>query len=250
MFSLEGKIVVVTGGARGIGKAVAMQMALAGANIAIIDKRDAKEVAAHIATEASVKSQAYLCNVTDAAMVESTINQISKDFGGLDILFNNAGEVLHKPALEVKPDEWLNIINVNLNGAFYVAVAFARRLVTLGRAGSIINTASMSGTVVNVPQEQASYNASKAALVQMTKSLAVEWVQYNIRVNAISPGYIATDLTVNVNPGWIKQWESMTPQGRLGKPDELAGLVIYLASDASTFTTGGNFIVDGGFTCI
>jgi NAD(P)-dependent dehydrogenase (short-subunit alcohol dehydrogenase family) len=252
MFALNGKTAIVTGGARGIGKVVAEHMAMAGADIAVVDLLDAegKETAEQIAKTYGVKAKAYVCNVTDPKVVESTVNQVAEDFGGLDVLFNNAGIVLHKPALEVTPEEWLNVINVNLNGVFYMAAAFARKLVALGRPGSVINNASMSATIVNYPQEQASYNSSKAAVVHMTKSLAVEWVKHNIRVNALSPGYIATDLTVHVRPDWIEQWKAQTPYGRLGKPEELAGLVIYLASDASTFTSGSNFIVDGCFSCV
>lgn len=252
MFALDGKVTVVTGGARGIGKAVAQQLAMMGADIAIVDMLDAegKETAASIAKTYGVKTGAYVCDVTKPAQVKSVINQVASDFGGLDVLFNNAGIVLHKPAIELEPDEWTRVFDVNTHGVFFVAQAFAQKLVELGRGGSIINNASMSATIVNYPQEQASYNASKAAVVHMTKSLAVEWTKHDIRVNSISPGYIATDLTVHVRKDWIDAWVEMTPQKRLGKPEELAGAVIYLASDCSTYTSGCDMIIDGIFTCV
>ncbi|MCL2398149.1 MAG: SDR family oxidoreductase [Defluviitaleaceae bacterium] len=252
MFSLEGKKVVVTGGARGIGKTVAEHMAMMGADIAIMDllKDEGIETAGAIERNYGVKSKAYVCNVTKPNDVDSTINQIADDFGGLDALFNNAGIVLHKAALDVTPDEWLNVMDVNTNGVFFVAQAFAKKLVALGRPGSIINNASMSATIVNFPQEQASYNSSKAAVVHMTKSLAVEWIKYGIRVNSISPGYMFTDLTAHVRPDWIEQWTAMTPYNRLGKPEELAGAVIYLAGDCSSFTSGCDIIIDGLFSCV
>ena len=252
MFSLDGKKAIVTGGARGIGQAVAGYLAMMGAEIAILDilKDEGAASALEIAKTHGVKAEAYVCDVTKPDQVARTIDQIAEDFGGLDVLFNNAGVVLHKSALEVTPEEWLSVLDVNTNGVFYVAQAFAKKLIAQGRPGSIINTASMSATIVNFPQEQASYNASKAAVVHMTKSLAIEWVNYGIRVNSISPGYIFTDLTAHVRPDWLEQWTAMTPCKRLGKPEELAGAVIYLASDCSTFTNGCDMIIDGLFSVI
>ena len=252
MFSLSGKKSVVTGGARGIGKVVAEHMAMMGSDIAIVDllKDEGAKTAKEIEKTYGVKSKAYVCDVTKPSQVNDTINQIAGDFEGLDVLFNNAGIVLHKAALDVTPEEWTRVFDVNTNGVFFVAQAFAKKLVDLKRHGSIINNASMSASIVNWPQEQASYNASKAAVVHMTKSLAVEWIKYGIRVNSLSPGYIFTDLTANVNPDWIKKWTAMSPYNRLGKPEELAGAVIYLASDCSSFTSGCDLIVDGLFTVL
>lgn len=252
MFSLKGKKAVITGGARGIGKVVAEHMAMMGADIAIMDllKDEGTETAKEIEKNYGVKAQAYVCDVTKPDDVDNMINQIAKDFDGLDVLFNNAGIVLHKAALDVTPEEWVKIIDVNTNGVFFVARAFAKKLIELGRPGSIINNASMSGTIVNIPQEQASYNTSKAAVVHMTKSLAVEWIQFGIRVNSISPGYMFTDLTAHVRKDWIEEWTALSPYKRLGKPEELAGAVIYLASDCSSFTSGCDIIIDGLFTCV
>jgi len=252
MFSLDGKTSVVTGGARGIGKVVALEMANAGSNIAIVDMLDdvATETAKEIEQKHGVKAKGYKCDVTNPAQVNAVIDEIASDFGTLDVLFNNAGIVLHKPALDVTPDEWLNVINVNLNGVFFVAQAFAKNLVKNKRPGSIINTASMSGTIVNIPQPQASYNASKAAVIHLTKSLAIELAPHEIRVNSISPGYIETDLTAHVRKDWIDEWLKLTPTRRMGQPEELASMVVLLAGDSSKFTNGSDIIMDGAFTCV
>jgi len=250
IFSLKGRVALVTGGNQGIGKVVSRYLADAGADIVIVDLNDASEVARSIADEFGVRAEAYVCDVTDKAGIEAVINKASASMGVMDILFNNAGIVFHKAAVELEQHEWEKIINVNVNGVFYVARAFAARLVACGRGGSIINTASMSGTIVNYPQEQASYNTSKAAVVHMTKSLAVEWAPKGIRVNCISPGYIATEMLQFIRQDWKDYWTSIIPFRRLGKPEELAGAVIYLASDASTYTSGADLVIDGGFTIV
>ena len=248
IFSLKNKVCIVTGGYQGIGEIVAGYIADAGADIAIFDMNDAREVADRISNEYGVKAKAYVCNVTDPEMVKNCIDQAARDFGTLDLLFNNAGICLHKPALECDPQDWLKVIDVNLNGVFYVAQAFARFLVAHNKTGNIVNTASMSATIVNIPQGQASYNASKAAVKHLTSSLAVEWVDKGIRVNSISPGYIRTAITGNSNPDWQKLWIESIPFKRMGTPEELAGAVIYLLSDASTYTSGADLIIDGCFT--
>ncbi len=227
-------------------------MAAVGADIAIFDvlPDDAKETAAELARDYGIKAEAFACDVTKPAEVAAAIALAADKMGTLDILFNNAGICQHKSSLEVTQDEWERIIDVNLNGVFYVAQAFAKYLIANDKKGSIINTASMSGTIVNFPQEQASYNASKAAVVHLTKSLAIEWLNYGIRVNCISPGYIFTNMTSTVNPDYIKAWLDQIPSKRMGKPEELAGAVIYLASDSATYTTGCDVIIDGGFTLV
>lgn len=250
MFSLKGKTALVTGGYRGIGRAVAEDMAEAGANIILWDLLDAEAVAKSITERYGVKTASFVCDVTNPTQVEETIQKSAQVMGDLDVLFNNAGIGPHKDALEVSPEEWQRVLNVNLNGIFYVATAFARYLVSQGKGGSIINTASMSGLIVNVPQQQASYNASKAAVIHLTKTLAVEWAGNGIRVNSISPGYIETDLIGEVRPDWREQWTAMIPFGRMGKPKELSGAVIYLASDAASYTSGCNLVIDGCYTLV
>ncbi len=250
IFSLKGKVALVTGGNQGIGKVVAGYLADAGAHIVIFDLNDASAVAEAIAKEYGVQAAALVVDVTDPQAVEEAIQKAAGIMGTLDLLFNNAGICLHKPALEVSPQEWLKVIDVNLNGIYYVATAFARYLVAHGKTGNVVNTASMSGTIVNIPQGQASYNASKAAVAHLSKSLAVEWAPLGIRVNSISPGYICTEMTGTVRKDWQGYWVSTIPFRRMGTPEELAGAVIYLLSDASTYTSGHDMIIDGCFTVV
>ena len=155
------------------------------------------------------------------------------------------------PAEEMTLEQWKKVIDINLTGVFLTAQAAGRIMIKQG-GGSIINTASMSAHIVNVPQPQCSYNASKAGVIQLTKSLAIEWAKYHVRVNSISPGYIGTELTLN-SPSLkplIDQWNASAPLGRMGRPDELQAIAVYLAGDASSFTTGSDFLIDGAFTCI
>ncbi|GAA2178630.1 SDR family NAD(P)-dependent oxidoreductase [Brooklawnia cerclae] len=249
-FSLDGKVTIVTGGRQGIGKVVAHALASQGSDVVIIDMADATEVAAEIAEQHKVRAIALVCDVTDPEQVARTIEEAASRLGTLDLLFNNAGICLHKPALECTPTDFTRVVDVNLNGIFFVAQAFARYLVANGKQGNIVNTASMSATIVNIPQGQASYNSSKAGVAHLTKSLAVEWAPLGIRVNSISPGYINTEMTGNVREDWRQIWTDMIPFKRMGAPEELAGAVIYLLSDASTYTSGADLIIDGCFTVV
>ena len=249
-FSLKGKVCIITGGNQGIGKVVAGYIADAGADIVIFDLNDATKVAEEIAAEYGVRAAAFQVNVTDPEAVEKTIAAAAEKMGTLDLLFNNAGICLHKDALDCTPDDWLKVVNVNLNGIFFVATAFGRYLVAHNKKGNIVNTASMSGTIINIPQGQASYNSSKAGVAHLTKSLAVEWALKGIRVNSISPGYIKTEMTGTVRQDWQDYWVSTIPFRRMGTPEELAGAVIYLLSDASTYTSGLDMVIDGCFTIV
>ncbi|WEG13355.1 SDR family oxidoreductase [Pullulanibacillus sp. KACC 23026] len=252
LFSLEGKVVVITGGAQGIGKAVAEHIAAVGGEIVIIDQQveKAEETAFEIGQKYQRKTFAVGADVTKPEEVALAIEKADREMGKLDLLFNNAGIVLQKPVVELNPEEWRKVIDVNLNGIFFVAQAFGRYLIERNKDGAIVNTASMSGTIVNYPQQQASYNASKAGVVQLTKSLAVEWADKGIRVNSISPGYIFTELTSFVREDWRALWKELTPFKRMGKPEELAGAVIYLLSESASFATGTDLIIDGGFTIV
>ncbi|MFV0406745.1 MAG: SDR family oxidoreductase [Propioniciclava sp.] len=247
-FSLAGTVTLVTGGRQGIGKVVAQQLAASGSDVVIVDIADGAQVAAEIAERTGVRTLSLQCDVTQPAEVERTMATAVSEFGKIDSLFNNAGIVVHKPALDVEPEEFTRVIDVDLNGVFFMAQAFARQLVQNRRQGSIVNTASMSGSIVNIPQAQASYNAAKAAVIHLTKSLAVEWAEHGIRVNCISPGYIMTEMTGTVREDWRKTWTDMIPFKRLGTPEELAGGVIYLMSNAASYTTGADLVIDGGFT--
>ena len=188
--------------------------------------------------------------MTSAVDAQTMVDKAVQVFGRVDLLYNNAGICINAPAEEMTYDQWLKVINVNLNGIFLTDIAAGKYMLANG-GGSIINTASMSAHIVNVPQPQCAYNASKAAVVQLTKSLAVEWAKRGVRVNSISPGYIGTELTLN-SPTLvplIEKWNEMAPLGRMGKPEELESICVYLAGDTSTFTTGSDFIIDGAFTC-
>ena len=249
---LDGKAIYVTGGASGIGKSVATALAEAGADVAIVDVNleGAEAVAKEIAEATGSKTIAIRCDVTDQDDVEAMVAKVVDTYGKLDACFNNAGICLNVPAEEMTYEQWNKVININLNGVFLCATAAGRVMLKQGY-GSIINTASMSGHIVNVPQPQCAYNASKAGVSMLTKSLAIEWAKKGVRVNCISPGYIGTDLTLNseaLKP-LIEKWNAMAPMGRLGRPEELQSIVVYLAGDTSSFTTGSDIIVDGAFTC-
>lgn len=251
-FRLDGKSAFVTGGARGIGKSVATAFAEAGADVVIVDVdiATAEATAAEIAAATGRRMTAIACDVTDPEQVDRMVDEVVKTYGKLDVAFCNAGICINEAAENMTYAQWSKVININLTGVFLTAQAAGRQMLRQG-GGSIINTASMSAHIVNVPQPQCAYNASKAGVIQLTKSMAVEWAARNVRVNCISPGYIGTDLTLS-SPSLvplIEQWNQMSPIHRLGKPEELQAICVYLASDASPFTTGGDFVVDGAFTC-
>ncbi len=250
--SLAGKKGFVTGGGRGIGKCTAAAFAEAGADIAIVDLdlEAAQATSNEIAEATGRKVIALACDVTDEAQVQAMVDQVVEQLGGLDFCHANAGICINEPAETMTYAQWKKNIDVNLNSVFLTDVIAGRYMLAHG-GGPIVNTASMSAHIVNVPQPQCAYNASKAGVIQLTKSLAVEWAKKGVRVNSISPGYIGTDLTLSsptLQP-LIAQWNAMAPMGRLGKPEELQSVCVYLAGDTSTFTTGSDFVVDGAFTC-
>ena len=249
LFSLEGKVAVVTGGGKGIGQIAALGLSQAGARVAIISRSGADETVGLIEAEDG-QAMALTVDVTDEAAVDAALEKIMQRFGRIDIVFNNAGICIHKNTVEASLDEWKSVIDVNLTGAYIVARAAGRIMIENGIKGSIINNASMSGSVVNVPQMQASYNASKAGLIHLTRSLAIEWVDHGIRVNTLSPGYIATPISTDTPKELRDAWLPLIPMHRMADASELVGALIYLASDASTYTTGANLIVDGGYSCI
>lgn len=249
---LDGKRIFVTGGARGIGKSVAAAFAEAGADLAIVDVdlKEAEKTAEELARTHERRVIAVKCDVTDPGQVQEMVETVTGTLGGLEAAFCNAGICLNVPAEEMSYEQWRKVVDVNLTGVFLTAQAAGRYMLAHG-GGSIINTASMSAHIVNVPQPQCAYNASKAGVIQLTKSLAIEWAKRGVRVNSISPGYMATELTMN-SPSLkplIQQWNHMAPMGRMGRPEELQSICVYLAGDTSSFTTGADFVVDGAFTC-
>jgi sorbose reductase len=223
-FSLHGKVAAVTGGARGIGLEICRGLAEAGANVAIIyrSSKAAPDIAARIAKDNGVKCSAYQTEVKDPKSVEDVLTRITNDFGALDVVVANAGIASHYAAEDVTVDQWREIMKVNLDGAFWTAQAAGRIFKQQG-FGNLIFTASVSAILVNVPQKQAAYNASKAGLVQLARCLAVEWVDF-CRVNCVSPGFIATDM-LSVHPEeWRQKWFGMIPAQRLCDPYELKGV--------------------------
>ncbi|MBN6190845.1 SDR family oxidoreductase [Microbacterium sp. SSW1-47] len=250
---LAGKVAVVTGGARGIGYSLATALARAGVRVALLDLLpEVEESAARLASETGARTAAALVDVTDADSVERAFAAVREELGVADLLVTAAGITIWGDSTEVDPGTWAKVVDVNLSGTFYCTQAFARPLRAEGREGSAILISSMSGRVVNVPQHQASYNASKAAVDQLAKSLAVEWAPA-IRVNAIAPGYILSDMTrqfTEANPELAADWVSMIPAGRMGVPADLDGLLLLLASSASSYLTGQTLVIDGGYTAI
>jgi NAD(P)-dependent dehydrogenase (short-subunit alcohol dehydrogenase family) len=249
LFDLHGKTALVTGGSGGIGRRVALAYVQAGAQVAIADWNSdtLQKVTGEIAA-AGGKVVPINCDVTQPAQVTGMLEQVTAELGGIDIAVCNAGIVTITPMLDMSVEEFQRIQNTNVNGVFLTAQAAARVMVGQGRGGVIINTASMSGRIVNTPQPEGHYCASKAAVVHLTKAMAVEFAEHQIRVNSVSPGYILTEL-VQPYTNYHPLWEPKIPMGRLGRPEELTGLYLYLASAASSYMTGSDIVIDGGYTC-
>lgn len=248
LFSLNGRVAVVTGGNGGIGRGIALGLAEAGAAVAVLGRNDEKNqrVLSELKT-IGVPSIAVRVDVTDRAGLEPALNRVRSDLGGIDILVNNAGNVsLSGGVLQEKPEDWDRVIETQLNAVFLLSKLAARSMLTR-KAGKIINIASMysffgSGLVP-------SYSAAKGAIVQLTKSMAIELAPNNIQVNAIAPGWIETDMTAPVRTMPMNdEILSRTPAGRWGQPEEVAGTAVYLASRASDFVTGATIRVDGGYS--
>jgi sorbose reductase len=247
LFQLNGKVAVVTGGTRGIGWDASKAMAEAGANVAIIyTSYPNPEERVQEIKSLGVDCRAYQSNTSDPEGISKTLDTIVADFGKLDIVIANAGICKHTNALEYTVEYFRHETDVNINGSFYTAQAAGRIFKRQGY-GNLLFTTSISGTIVNVPQCQAAYNASKAAVIQLAKSLAVEWIDF-CRVNTLSPGYIRTDMTSTNSKEMLEEWDRRTPARRMADPAELKGGFLYLVSDASSYTTGIDLIIDGGYT--
>ena len=252
VFDLAGRNVMVTGGGRGLGKAMALGLAEYGANVAIVDidldtaQGSAKEIKA-----LGVQSLAVRGDVTLEQDAERTVGAVVDAWGSLDVLINNAGIGILGAAETTSLADFKRVYEIDVFGMFNFSKA-AFRPMAKQKKGCIINIASMCGLTVVVPQEHTGYNSAKAAVIMMTKSLAVEWAPFGIRVNAIAPGYMITPPVLKLqeeDPERWESWMSMVPLSRAGEPAELKGAAIYLASDASSYMTGSVLVIDGGYTC-
>ncbi|PZX13748.1 NAD(P)-dependent dehydrogenase (short-subunit alcohol dehydrogenase family) [Palleronia aestuarii] len=251
-FDLKGRRAVVTGGAQGIGAACAAALAEAGAHVVIADIDEAgATVRAQSLREDGRSAEGRRLDVTNSAEIEALAESLEAD-GPIDILVNNAGIVnTNMPAEKCDDDQWRRHMAVNLDGVFYCARSFGQRMLERG-SGVIVNMGSMSGIIVNTPQEQCHYNASKAGVHHLTKSLAAEWASRGVRVNAVAPTVIETELvarSLREVPDMKARWLDLTPMGRLGRPDEIASVVHFLACDASSLMTGAIVSADAGYTC-
>src|ERR1700687_3358138 len=251
-FKLGGRTAVVTGGGQGIGLACSEALGEAGAKVIIAD-RDSKlaETGCESLRAKGYDAEVVIMDVTDSARVSEVADQLVARHGKIDILVNNAGSARSEtPAEKVTDEHWLNVVDVNLNGTFWCCRAFGKHMLD-AKSGSIVNIGSRSGFIVNKPQEQSYYNASKAAVHHLTKSLAAEWGARGVRVNAVAPTYVATPLNAFVknNPQMYDAWIGGTPMGRMGEVEEIASVVLFLASDAASLMTGSVVLVDGGYTC-
>lgn len=266
-FKQTGRVTIVTGACGGLADAIIKGLIAYEAPIALFDRnleaiQNTKAALLKWAVEELKlkledvpRLECYACNIADAAEVDSCVEKVYADFGEYPLnLINTAGYCENYPAEEYPSANAENLVKVNLLGSLYIAQSFAKPLIKNGiKGGSIVMIGSMSGVIVNDPQPQIAYNMSKAGVIHMVKSLGAEWAKYGIRVNTLSPGYIATPLTKNVingNTELYNRWMSMVPMHRMSDPTEFTGTVLYLLSNsASSYTTGENVVVDGGYQC-
>ena len=247
-FLLHGKNALVTGAGRGIGRALAIALAEAGAKIALVGRDSASaEKTLELVREAGSDGIVVSADINTDEGVKAAVETTVSTLGSLDILVNNAGDCIHKPALEVTREDYDAVMGVNVEALYFLSQAAAKVMAKQGH-GNIINIGSISALIVNRPQFQPIYNASKAAVHHLTKSLAAEWAPLGIRVNAIAPGYIKTEMAPVDEPRFKARWIDDSPQERYAMPEELGATAVYLAGDGSTFMTGSIIVLDGGYT--
>ncbi|GAB3124410.1 SDR family NAD(P)-dependent oxidoreductase [Glaciibacter psychrotolerans] len=247
-FSLAGKVALVTGASRGLGRAMAQALGEAGAAVAVTSRsiESARAVADELQAQ-GIRAVGVRLEVTDVDDVERAIEEITAALGPIDVLVNNAGIGVSGTALELPDEKWREVMSTNVDGVWFVSRAVGRRMTERG-GGTIVNVGSMSADIVNRPRWQAPYLASKAAVHQLTKALAAEWAPYGIRVNALAPGYFLTEMSPVDQPEYREWCVEPAAMKRYGMPAELGPVVIFLASEASSFMTGSIVTVDGGYT--
>lgn len=247
-FSLAGKVALVTGGSRGLGRAMAQALGEAGAAVAVTARTlDAAEAAAAELRALGIRAYGVQLEVTDVADVERAVALVSESFGEIDVLLNNAGIGVSGAAFDLADSEWRDVMATNVDGLWHVSRAVGRRMKERG-GGVIVNVGSMSAEIVNRPRWQAPYLASKAAVHQLTKALAAEWAPHGIRVNAMAPGYFLTEMSPVDQPEYREWCVEPAAMKRYGMPAEVGPVAVFLASDASSFMTGSIVTVDGGYT--
>jgi len=251
---LDGKTAVITGGHSGIGRGITEAFAQAGADIAIVGRRKelGESVAQKVAAAYGRKIRFVQADITKPEDRERLINEVLAAFGKIDILVNDAGMTIQSKAEEVTYEQWRTVMDINLDALFFLSQAVGKVMIRQG-GGNIVNISSNSDNLVMTPQCQAVYNASKAGVDMVTKCLAYEWAQYHIRVNAIAPGYVQSDiLPEGVRPSdgkpFCEVWKEMIPLGRFAKPEEIGAMALYIASDMSPFLTGSVLLIDGGYS--
>ncbi len=246
-FSLKGYTSIVTGGGNGLGKTMANALAEAGSNVAIldVDYDGAVKAAEEIKNSTGVETLGLKTNITVKAEVDESVQKVVEKFGKIDVLLNNSGIWRCEEAEKMSWENWYDVINVNLNGTFLMCQAVGKEMIK-NRKGSIISIGTVSAEVINDPPYKASYNASKAGVIFLSKALAAEWARYNIRSNVIHPGCMKYE--VHKDKDWLQPQKWLYPMDRWGYSEELCGALVYLASEASSFVTGQSITVDGGFT--
>lgn len=248
LFNLEGEIAIVTGASQGLGEEMAIALSEVGANVVVVDIQSEKgENVSEKIKSLGRESIFVKCDVSNEKEVEKMVSEVLNKFGKIDILVNNAGIVSNYPAEEMTLEEWEKIINIDLTSVFICSQKVGRVMIKQ-KKGVIVNIASMSGIIVNNPQPQCHYNTAKSGVIMLTKSLAAEWAKYNIRVNAIAPGYMGTEMVKRAYPKYGEKWIPLIPMGRIGEPYEIKGPIVFLCSKASSYITGSVLVMDGGYT--
>ena len=251
---LEGQVAVITGGARGLGLSMARALAKWRAKIALLDVlADVEDSAGTVQREFEVECLGVVADVTDDRSVAAAFAEVGRTLGSPSILINAAGITVWEDSIDVSKESWQRVIDINLTGTFLCCQALARACTAANKGGVIVNVSSMSARVVNLPQHQASYHASKAGVEMLTKALAVEWAPIGIRVNAIAPGYMLSEMTrqfMTANPDLAERWRNMIPVGRMGEPADLEALVVLLCSARSSYLLGQSIVIDGAYTAV